>query len=313
MPACPRRWNWPSAATRSRCWKRARWAGAPRGATAARSSPATATAARDTFEAQLSPADVKRAWDISMEGLQLLQQRIARHAHRLRLHARLPEPGRQCPQGAARCSSACEHMDARTMATCSNGSSRRRSAAGSRARAFIPAPSTPRSGPPASAQVRAWPGRRGARRRRAALRVHGGAAHRAGPSHRGARPRKASWPAVTWCWPATPICSAFGRALAPRLARTHPAGADLHDRHRAHGAGARRCADPPARRRQRHQLRAGLLPPLGRSPPALRRRRQPPPDPAAAGGRRHAPPDAAGVSAAGATWPSPTSGAGRWT
>ncbi len=34
----------------------------------------------DTYEAQLAPADVKRAWDISIEGLQLLQQRIARHA-----------------------------------------------------------------------------------------------------------------------------------------------------------------------------------------------------------------------------------------
>lgn len=34
----------------------------------------------DTYEAQLAPADVRRAWDISMEGLQLLQQRIARHA-----------------------------------------------------------------------------------------------------------------------------------------------------------------------------------------------------------------------------------------
>lgn len=34
----------------------------------------------DTYEAQLAPADVKRAWDISMQGLQLLQERIARHA-----------------------------------------------------------------------------------------------------------------------------------------------------------------------------------------------------------------------------------------
>ena len=34
----------------------------------------------DTLEAQLAPADVKRAWDVSMEGLQLLRQRIARHA-----------------------------------------------------------------------------------------------------------------------------------------------------------------------------------------------------------------------------------------
>lgn len=34
----------------------------------------------DTYEAQLSPADVRRAWDISMQGLQLLQERIARHA-----------------------------------------------------------------------------------------------------------------------------------------------------------------------------------------------------------------------------------------
>ena len=34
----------------------------------------------DTLEAQLAPADAKRAWAISMEGLQLLQQRIARHA-----------------------------------------------------------------------------------------------------------------------------------------------------------------------------------------------------------------------------------------
>jgi len=33
----------------------------------------------DTYEAQLSPADVRRAWDISMEGLQLLQERITRH------------------------------------------------------------------------------------------------------------------------------------------------------------------------------------------------------------------------------------------
>ncbi len=34
----------------------------------------------DTYEAQFAPADVRRAWDISMEGLQLLQQRITRHA-----------------------------------------------------------------------------------------------------------------------------------------------------------------------------------------------------------------------------------------
>lgn len=34
----------------------------------------------DTIEAQLAPADVRRAWDISMEGLHWLQQRITRHA-----------------------------------------------------------------------------------------------------------------------------------------------------------------------------------------------------------------------------------------
>lgn len=34
----------------------------------------------DALEAQLGRADVRRAWDISMEGLALLQQRIARHA-----------------------------------------------------------------------------------------------------------------------------------------------------------------------------------------------------------------------------------------
>lgn len=34
----------------------------------------------DTLEAQLPPADVRRAWDLSMEGLQQLQQRITRHA-----------------------------------------------------------------------------------------------------------------------------------------------------------------------------------------------------------------------------------------
>lgn len=33
----------------------------------------------DTFEAQLALADARRAWDISMEGLRLLQERIARH------------------------------------------------------------------------------------------------------------------------------------------------------------------------------------------------------------------------------------------
>ncbi len=36
--------------------------------------------ADDTLEEQFSPADVKRAWDISMEGLQLLLHRIERHA-----------------------------------------------------------------------------------------------------------------------------------------------------------------------------------------------------------------------------------------
>lgn len=34
----------------------------------------------DTLEAQFSPADARRAWDISMEGMRLLQQRITRHA-----------------------------------------------------------------------------------------------------------------------------------------------------------------------------------------------------------------------------------------
>jgi len=37
-------------------------------------------AGEDTLEAQLPAADVKRAWDVAMEGLQLLQQRITRHA-----------------------------------------------------------------------------------------------------------------------------------------------------------------------------------------------------------------------------------------
>ncbi len=34
----------------------------------------------DTLEAQLAPEDVRRAWDVSMAGLQLLHQRIERHA-----------------------------------------------------------------------------------------------------------------------------------------------------------------------------------------------------------------------------------------
>jgi gamma-glutamylputrescine oxidase len=34
----------------------------------------------DTIEAQFSAADARRAWDISMQGLELMQQRIARHA-----------------------------------------------------------------------------------------------------------------------------------------------------------------------------------------------------------------------------------------
>lgn len=34
----------------------------------------------DTYEAQFAPADVRRAWDIAAQGMQLLQQRIARHA-----------------------------------------------------------------------------------------------------------------------------------------------------------------------------------------------------------------------------------------
>lgn len=34
----------------------------------------------DTIEAQFSAADARRAWDISMQGLALMQQRIARHA-----------------------------------------------------------------------------------------------------------------------------------------------------------------------------------------------------------------------------------------
>jgi gamma-glutamylputrescine oxidase len=37
-------------------------------------------AGEDAIEVQFSPADAKRAWDIAMEGLQWLQQRIARHA-----------------------------------------------------------------------------------------------------------------------------------------------------------------------------------------------------------------------------------------
>jgi gamma-glutamylputrescine oxidase len=37
-------------------------------------------AGEDAIEVQLPPADARRAWDISMEGLQLLQERIQRHA-----------------------------------------------------------------------------------------------------------------------------------------------------------------------------------------------------------------------------------------
>lgn len=37
-------------------------------------------AGEDAIEVQFSPADAKRAWDIAMEGMRLLQTRIARHA-----------------------------------------------------------------------------------------------------------------------------------------------------------------------------------------------------------------------------------------
>jgi len=37
-------------------------------------------AGEDAIEVQFSPADARRAWDMSMEGMHLLQQRIARHA-----------------------------------------------------------------------------------------------------------------------------------------------------------------------------------------------------------------------------------------
>lgn len=37
-------------------------------------------AGEDAIEAQFAPADARRAWDIAMEGMRLLQERIARHA-----------------------------------------------------------------------------------------------------------------------------------------------------------------------------------------------------------------------------------------
>jgi gamma-glutamylputrescine oxidase len=54
---------------------------------------------QEVIEAQLGLDDARRVWDLSLEALDLLRERIARSRHRLRLAGRLPGRGLQCTQG----------------------------------------------------------------------------------------------------------------------------------------------------------------------------------------------------------------------
>ena len=224
-PACRRRWNWPSAASRSRCSRRAQlgW-----GASGRNGGQAIHGLACDqsTIEAQLGLDEAKRVWDMSIEALDLLRQRIAPPRHRLRLARRLP---RAWPPTRARAASCRTGPSAwsRSTATRSSTSRRREMPRWIASERFHSGVLRSALGPPASAEVHAGAGARGRRGRRDDPRADAGAVAAAGRDS--ALAHAAGRTAARHVLLAGNV---YLQGIAPQLRVAHHAGRHLYRLHR---------------------------------------------------------------------------------